>query len=377
MGGAGLYPAHVPTDFSRTILQEISAKNNLSHTAAEQNTGIISRKTAAKIIKNINCLIEVAKSVGKTSTFLTLTLPAPQASHTDNDIKRKVLTPFIQELQRVYGVELYLWRAETQANGNIHFHLVLDKPIYNTPKTGLPLTRCWNKHTETLGFVTRYAIRQRIKYKNGFFIDEERIKKQMEVGKTRDEAEKQQKAAYTRGVACNWSQPNSVDIHAIKSIDNLAAYVAKYCTKNEPIRRKVEGRLWGCSDKLRKVEIYKLDSLENRWDYNATKVQLDLMAEENPDECKKFFVTNDSEQKVMQDKVYYEKYSPNQPDKPKIFLIKYNYPEQLWKKYAPKNHFLQRKKHYLEFAKDIYNVTQQITANVGHPIPKSTAIHYA
>jgi hypothetical protein len=59
--------------------------------------------------------------------------------------------------------------------------------------------------------------------------------------------------AFIRGHMENWSNPNTTDIHGIKHVKNLAAYLSKYLTKCDDVR-PIEGRLWGCSDRLRSVE---------------------------------------------------------------------------------------------------------------------------
>ena len=53
--------------------------------------------------------------------FITLTLSDVQA-HTDDSIKEHMLQPFLYWLQRYYNCS-YVWKAETQINGNIHFHI--------------------------------------------------------------------------------------------------------------------------------------------------------------------------------------------------------------------------------------------------------------
>lgn len=82
--------------------------------------------------------------------FVTLTLPSTQV-HTDAEINRACLQPFLQRLKRDYEIENYFWRAEAQENGNLHFHLLVDRYI---PKRYLQLT--WNMSIEALGYLTAY-----------------------------------------------------------------------------------------------------------------------------------------------------------------------------------------------------------------------------
>jgi len=57
--------------------------------------------------------------------FMTLTLPDFQ-KHSDNYIKEHMLQPFLLSMQRKIKCS-YVWKAEAQINGNIHFHVTIDK----------------------------------------------------------------------------------------------------------------------------------------------------------------------------------------------------------------------------------------------------------
>lgn len=60
--------------------------------------------------------------------FITLTLSGKQ-KHTDEHIKEKMLKPFLHWIQRSYKAS-YVWKAEAQLNGNIHFHITIDTFIH-------------------------------------------------------------------------------------------------------------------------------------------------------------------------------------------------------------------------------------------------------
>lgn len=60
--------------------------------------------------------------------FLTLTIPRQKA--TDIEIKRQALTRFIEDLKRYKNLKNYIWKAEAQERGEIHFHMVLDSFIF-------------------------------------------------------------------------------------------------------------------------------------------------------------------------------------------------------------------------------------------------------
>lgn len=197
-------------------------------------------------------------------TFVTLTLPVKQV-HSDEDLRRYCLGPFIQYMTgdrekglSGWGVRAYLWVAETQANGNLHFHLLIDRAV--------PWRRirdAWNRCLQRLNYVSDYGHRQRYIYANGFYVRKAMLQHAIANARARakakrkrftkkDEAavvqreEERQRRAYDEGVACDWTDPNTTDIHAIQNIKKLTAYVTKYMTK-EPERayRRPSGELVG------------------------------------------------------------------------------------------------------------------------------------
>lgn len=211
--------------------------------------GLISEKANKRIRRAIDWLIAIAKdkelgdAKSKTNyiwrlNFVTLTLCSKQL-HTDNEIKEKLLNQFLTELRAKYGCKHYVWRAEAQANGNIHFHVVTDVFI-----PWRALRTDWNRIQNKLGYVDRFAE----KFKH--------------------------------------NDPNSTDVHSTKKIRNLSAYLAKYCGKNTKgytllktqvsevnptfapfknithkapkkgakIFRQINGNLWGLSQTLSKLK---------------------------------------------------------------------------------------------------------------------------
>lgn len=136
--------------------------------------------------------------------FITLTLPGPQGNITDKQLKREVLDVWLKAAKRRFNLRSYIWRAERQKNGNLHFHLVTDTYI---PYDQLRDT--WNQRLNRLQFIDRFE------KKHGH------------------------------------RHPNSTDVHAIKKVRNLAGYFAKYMAKGAPEDQPVNGKLWDCSKNLK------------------------------------------------------------------------------------------------------------------------------
>ncbi len=209
------------------------------------HNGLISQKAARKIKNSIDWLLCVARPKHFYSSyynsnftfklsFITLTLSSTQI-HSDNVIKETLLNQFLIEARKKWNVDKYLWRAETQVNGNIHFHIVTDRFIPHSE-----LRDVWNRIQNKLGYVDRYREEMRSFHKGGFRVRQELLNKW---------SYKNQLRAYRTGSRKDWNSPNSTDIHSIWKVKNLSAYLSKYCTKNDNCRA-VEGRLWGLSQSL-------------------------------------------------------------------------------------------------------------------------------
>ena len=146
----------------------------------------------------------------KQIVLLTLTLSSKQ-THTDKWIKRNLLSPFIQELQKSLPDFNYIWKAEKQQNGNLHFHLLIDAYI---DKALVQIM--WNRQQQKKGY-----------HPSGLLDDE------------------------------NLGCP-STKIEGLRNKRNAVAYVAKYISKDEQ-SGKIDGRVWGCSDNLKSLKTVVLD----------------------------------------------------------------------------------------------------------------------
>lgn len=213
-------------------------------------TGKMQRGTRSKVGGIIQAWVNCLRTKGgaafgggigeaRKMVFVTLTLPAPQM-HTDKEVKRDMLNRFLITIQRKHGATRNFWRAEPQKNGNIHFHVLLDVFIPHTE-----LKKVWNEILDSSGYIEVYRENQN-KHHGGTF------KARPELYKTWPLAS--QLRAYAEGKKGNWSNPNTTDVHSLRKVKNCAAYVCKYVTK-EGGARKIDGRIWGCTDALRQLSL--------------------------------------------------------------------------------------------------------------------------
>lgn len=261
---------HKITGYSIDLTKELRGSSNrtsFTHQVANNTGRDLSFKANKKIEESISWLVYLSKPKRalnpKTLTtfrfrinFLTLTLPSLQA-HLDSTITAKCLNQFLTESRKTLNLRNYVWRAETQKNGNIHFHLISD--VY---MNAYIVREIWNRCLNKLGYIDRYQA----KFKNCTFeayrklVDPQHKRKSLDL-----------RNSWIFGIKTDWRKPNTTDIHSTKHVRNLAAYLSKYVTKKatcyaeidvptsrreksqqvyELKERRLSSRLWGQSQSL-------------------------------------------------------------------------------------------------------------------------------
>jgi hypothetical protein len=207
----------LPTDDSIEIPNQKKEKHNAP-------AGIITARAGKKLRHAIQWMLlcskvktvyslKTKKSYSYRLAFITLTLSESQ-KHTDEEVKQLMLRPLLKWVER-QGCKLWVWKAETQKNGRLHFHITVDGFIH-----WKSLRKKWNQ----------------IQYKHGY-------KKAFE-GK---------------------DGANSTDIHAVRNARKIGSYIEKYICKTQDDRRLVDGRLWGCSMALSRMKYRTDDSDIMMW----------------------------------------------------------------------------------------------------------------
>lgn len=220
----------IPKHLQLALEPEISTLDFLKKDAYSGELCNHSKKRLSKAI-NLLCAIAQEKEAENFRTggkfkfkvnFVTLTLPAPQGTITDRELKQKALDPWIKSMKRLFGLKNYVWKAERQFNGNLHFHITSD--CY------LPLDKIcsvWNRQLDRLGFIDEFFVR------NGH------------------------------------RHPNSTDVHSVQKIRNLAAYMVKYMSKSpEAHLRMVNAKLSNAGKRIIKPDEHSFRSVPGQptWD---------------------------------------------------------------------------------------------------------------
>ena len=270
-------------EFNFSKKKSLAQVNNETNLRNSTPSGHINRKIRLRMARIIHNWIDSVKYINSTQpsqksrlfTFVTLTLPATQM-HTDKELHRQALGRFLVKIQRKYGVINYMWRAERQKNSNIHYHVICDSYIH-----WKSLRYEWNAIMNDLGYIDQYRTNQKNFHKNGFKLNVTALAKWPEIN---------QRKAYQEGVESNWSNPNSTDIHSLKSIKDAAKYVMKYVSKSDEVDKlqklddrfkaglvaelqyqderkvimdaivaeKINGKVWGCSDAIKTLSDPKI-----------------------------------------------------------------------------------------------------------------------
>lgn len=216
------FKPHCAIGFTMCINQQKRSAMPLSNLSVKD----LSRKARAKMVNAINWMVYLSQNQKYYSkktkqlhalklNFITLTLCSEQF-HSDEYIKKHMLEPFLKWMKRK-GNKLYVWRAETQANGNIHFHITSNKYLHHTA-----IKNKWNSLLQKHGYMKK-------------FLDKH-----------------------------GHQEPNSTDVKGVKNAYKMAAYMVKYMSKKTEGRREVTCKVWSCSTALMNKR-RSVTELDNHW----------------------------------------------------------------------------------------------------------------
>lgn len=188
-------------------------------------------------------------------SFVTLTLPSSQ-TETDAEITKKLLGSYLDRMRKLSLLRNYVWRAEKQRNGNIHYHLITDSyASFSIFK------KMWLIVLEKYGYLQPYTA----KFSNMSFT--EYCRQPFNAKRTPARIA----AAYAKGKRENWRNPPCVDVVSIDSPEGVQRYISKYISKvdkdNENI---VTGRTWAASSSVSAaVQALKADKEFLKFWYDA------------------------------------------------------------------------------------------------------------
>lgn len=168
----------------------------------------------------------------RTLKFVTLTLASAQI-HSDNEIRKILLNQFLTEMREKFGLKNYIWKAEKQQNGNIHFHVIIDIFISH-----LEIRQIWNRIQNKLGYVDRFRSNIASLGFDSYFDNCRKNNSQISSDIIVQRWQKGQRE--------NWSNPPGTEIRQVEKVRKIGSYFAKYFSKASYLDPGF-GRIWFAS----------------------------------------------------------------------------------------------------------------------------------
>jgi hypothetical protein len=263
-----LHLYNVPENgYNRTEAFERNKANLLEN----HHKGELSRKAARRIKTAIEWLLirstpkhvwnrHQEKSYFFRLNFITLTLPSKQI-HSDKEIISRCLNNFLNIMRNKHGITDYIWRAEAQYNGNIHFHITGNKFVH-----WRYIRAAWCSSVNLLGYVDRFA--QKFHHMNPPCTEVRKVKHIRRI------------AAYLSSYLAKNKQfapVGEIRMIAGKRIEVL--YSDKVYRDEDPGKkqgkviatmlserlRHLDCNLWGCSQSISKVRPLRFDASSIQW----------------------------------------------------------------------------------------------------------------
>lgn len=162
-------------------------------------------------------------------SFITLTISDPTKKLTGKEAYKQLLSHFLQWLRRTKNCTTYIWKAELQINGQIHYHITTPSFINYQE-----IRDKWNNLQKKAGLLEKYHA---------------------------------DKGHYNA---------NSTDIHEVNNIENMAGYLIKYITKSYQNEISLGGKVWDCSQNLKKNNYFKVEVNQDHDYFLKLAVENDL-----------------------------------------------------------------------------------------------------
>ncbi len=189
-------------------------KRNEKNLSDNTHKGKLSLKAISKLRNAVNWLVESAmwkplywkeenKWIYFKVNFITLTIPQQKDEDINGEQLQKLLHTFLIYARKYFYLHNYVWKVERGRLGKIHIHLTTDTFIH-----WRKLRDSWNRILMKEGLSDEYFAT------HGHY------------------------------------DPNSTDVHSVKSIKNLAGYLCKYMSKETGMNETYKNRLWGCNQML-------------------------------------------------------------------------------------------------------------------------------
>jgi|688.fasta_scaffold122280_2 hypothetical protein len=228
-----------------SVLDSSRNQNSLNNLERKYTSTELSKASIKKIKERASWLVKLAKIKKplkleyflKNSykvSFITLTLSAEQV-HSDVEIKTKLLESFLLKARRFHGLNTYIWKAELQRNGNIHFHILTPSYI-----PFFKLKYLWNEVQQSLGYIDKFEAKH--KHRNPPSVNIQQVSNTEQI--------KKYMAKYiTKSTTSAEPEPTELNTKRCKQLESLLSVCGVEYSKKD-IKPFIEGKKFGCSRDL-------------------------------------------------------------------------------------------------------------------------------
>lgn len=131
--------------------KELSDRLTAILTKQKTYSGVLCTGTKKRLTRALETMV-MCKT--RHLVFLTLTIYSPDRNINAKEAYKRCLGPFLQWMRRHKRVKMYVWKAELQERGQVHYHLTIDNFIDKTE-----VEQEWNRLQINAGYVdmSRYV----------------------------------------------------------------------------------------------------------------------------------------------------------------------------------------------------------------------------
>lgn len=207
--------------FQRRYATRHKLRSRMKQARRGQYSGKMTAGTRKRLARSATLLAQASKARWITNpvtnelqyhklSFITLTVTQGE-NISAQDGHRLLLADFLQWMRRKKGVTTYIWKAELQKRGQLHYHITTPTFIHYKE-----IRDKWNELQMNAGMLKDWAA---------------------EHGHT---------------------DPNSTDVHEVRHVKDLARYIIKELAKSMQNEQATRGKIWDCSDNLAGVPYYSV-----------------------------------------------------------------------------------------------------------------------
>lgn len=188
-------------------------------------SGLVTPGARKRLIKAVELLVQTTRNKriwvdnpngGKMPfqlAFTTLTIHSPGVNICGKEAHKKLLAPFLQWLRRSHDCYLYIWKAELQERGQLHYHLLLGSFVHYEA-----IRKKWNDLQRVNGYLDSYF------NEHGHY------------------------------------DAPSTEIKNPMDKEDIAGYLIKEISKNKQNVQTIGGKVWDCSMNLKELTHFETNA---------------------------------------------------------------------------------------------------------------------